>query len=93
MEHRLWRAMWRSLAGSVRGDVNFMLSGGRVIRFRVSSGQSAEGYGHARAFHRRPRRAALDQSIFTMASYLRCAARHPSDGALNLSASAGRRGA
>jgi large subunit ribosomal protein L24 len=34
----------RSLAGSVRGDGNFMLSGTRYP-FRVSSGQSADGYG------------------------------------------------
>ena len=34
----------RSLAGSVRGDGNFMLSGTRYP-FRVSSGQSADGNG------------------------------------------------
>jgi hypothetical protein len=34
----------RSLAGSVRGDGNFMLSGTRYP-FRVSSGQTADGNG------------------------------------------------
>ena len=58
----------RSLAGSVRGDGNFMLSGTRYP-FRVSSGQSADGSGTRIHFNIDPAARALSADLEGVLSF------------------------
>jgi hypothetical protein len=76
----------RSLAGSVRGDGNFMLSGTRYP-FRVSSGQSADGNGTRVHFNIDPALRAFSADLEGVLSFESRAPRF--EGALTLAASAG----
>jgi AsmA-like C-terminal region/AsmA family len=76
----------RALAGSVRGDGNFMLSGARYP-FRVSSGQSADGNGTRIHLNIDPGQRAWSADLDGVLSF---EARSPRfDGALVLATSAG----
>src|SRR5882724_3297105 len=76
----------RSLAGSVRGDGNFMLSGVRYP-FRVSSGQSADGAGTRVHLNIDPGMRALSADLDGMLSFEARAPRF--EGAIVLAAPAG----
>ena len=76
----------RSLAGSVRGDGNFMLSGTRYP-FRVSSGQSADGNGTRVHLNIDPALRAFSADIEGVLSFESRAPRF--EGAVTLAASAG----
>ena len=76
----------RSLAGSVRGDGNFMLSGTRYP-FRVSSGQSADGSGTRIHLNIDPGARALSADLDGVLSFEARAPRF--EGALMLAAPAG----
>jgi hypothetical protein len=76
----------RSLAGSVRGDGNFMLSGTRYP-FRVSSGQSADGNGTRVHLNIDPAVRAFSADLDGVLSFESRAPRF--EGALTLAASAG----
>ncbi len=76
----------RSLAGSVRGDGHFVLSGARYP-FRVSSGQSADGGGTRVHFNIDPGARAISADLDGVLSF---EARAPHfDGAVTLAVSAG----
>jgi uncharacterized protein involved in outer membrane biogenesis len=75
----------RSLAGSVRGDGNFVLSGVRYP-FRVSSGQGADGNGTRVHLNIDPGESALSGDLDGVLSFEARAPRF--DGALTLAASA-----
>jgi uncharacterized protein involved in outer membrane biogenesis len=76
----------RSLAGSVRGDGNFVLSGVRYP-FRVSSGQGADGNGTRVHLNIDPGERALSVDLDGVLSFEARAPRF--DGAVTLAASAG----
>ncbi|HYI26276.1 MAG TPA: AsmA-like C-terminal region-containing protein, partial [Bradyrhizobium sp.] len=76
----------RSLAGSVRGDGNFMLSGTRYP-FRVSSGETADGNGTRVRLNIDPAARALSADLDGVLSFEGRAPRF--DGALTLAAPAG----
>jgi uncharacterized protein involved in outer membrane biogenesis len=78
----------RSLAGAVRGDGNFMLSGTRYP-FRVSSGQSADGSGTRVHLNIDPGARALSADLDGVLSFEARAPRF--EGAVTLAASAGPR--
>jgi len=76
----------RSLAGAVRGDGNFMLSGTRYP-FRVSSGQTPDGSGTRIHFNIDPGTRALSADLDGVLSFEARAPRF--EGALTLAAPAG----
>ena len=79
----------RSLAGSVRGDGNFMLSGMRYP-FRVSSGQSADGNGTRVHLNIDPGQRAFAADLDGVLNFDARAPRF--DGALTLAAPPGQKG-